>query len=98
MKDTDEPRQLEPLVTEPRMAEDAIEPNVTEPTPETCRNCKFWWVLDPDWGRNECRIEPPIRRGYDESGCDPDHGVWPSTIDNDWCGKFQVRPKDTKQV
>jgi hypothetical protein len=31
MKSADDPSQLQPLVTEPRMAEDAIEPSVTEP-------------------------------------------------------------------
>lgn len=95
MKDADEPRQLEPLVTEPGKAEDAIEPNVTEPTPE-CRRCRFWkgkgYHTDNTRYRRICRRFPPVVAG------DEYRGIQLSTFATDWCGEFQVRPKDTKQV
>lgn len=98
MKNTDDPSQLQPLVTEPRMAQDAIEPNVTEPTPEVCRNCRWWEDVDGESG--QCRIRAPIAYGQLHRRVDDIDDVdafWPWSRYDDWCGEFQVRPKDTKQ-
>ena len=98
MKDADEPRQLEPIVTEPGMAQDAIEPSVTEPTPE-CRRCRWWLNLpgyeltenQPADNFGECRRNPPQFVG------DSVLGDWPLTEVGCWCGEFQVGPKATIQ-
>jgi hypothetical protein len=68
---------------------------------ETCFSCRFWndqeEMRDGDgelWRQGECRrraptqsvtigIHPPL----------PETGLWPTTLDEDWCGEFEPNCK-----
>ena len=56
-----------------------------------CDNCIHWNELssskevhDDMKTRGQCRINPP--RGSDTRGM----GLWPSTREDEWCGKFDT--------
>ncbi len=57
-----------------------------------CDTCRFW--QRDVGGLGECRRWPPvIVTGQIGDGIDPDEnlcvGVWPDTLERDWCGEWQ---------
>lgn len=63
---------------------------------ETCENCRFWQESEKRKGQGWCRRNPPRHiadnppnalRGLGITN----RGIWPATIDSDWCGEFEER-------
>jgi hypothetical protein len=64
----------------------------TEATKPTCINCRFWGSFGDD-ENGQCRINPPVIHAQlihlvDEIPIED--GMWPWTLHNDWCGRFEV--------
>lgn len=55
----------------------------------SCGVCRFWkkneWCAD-GW----CRRDPPRLLSF-RSSVRPECGIWPSTMEYDWCGEFQAK-------
>jgi hypothetical protein len=46
-----------------------------------CKYCRFW---KHDWGfKGQCRANAPT---IDEDN----EGIWPDTIEDDWCGRIEL--------
>ena len=50
-----------------------------------CATCE-WWDQKTSRNRGLCRILPPRKNGGDEGEYN-----WPTTYDEDWCGRWQAR-------
>ena len=72
------------------------------PFGERCSKCYWWDPLDPAYVEGDaeglCRVNPPEvhvihveEQGYVESEA---RTVWPTTIADDWCGRFQKKQRD----
>ncbi len=67
--------------------------------PSVCKHCRFWVPAYKRMTIGQCRRFPPSVP--DEFDIDLEEklvkesdyatGVWPRTIDDDWCGEFQPR-------
>jgi hypothetical protein len=56
-----------------------------------CATCE-WWDQKTSRNRGLCRILPPRKNGGDEGEYN-----WPTTYDEDWCGKFQAKEELPRQ-
>lgn len=95
---SDVPRQVPSVVTEPGTAEYASASDVTEPSPEICRNCRFWAKVESHYG--QCRIRAPIMNNqlvHFIDDLETEWAVWPLVSADSWCGEFQAGPEATKQ-
>lgn len=64
------------------------------PMKERCEKCRFWDRDDDnDPGPCQCRRHAPVfcpeYWHFEECPENADHGLWPFTYDDSWCGEFQ---------
>ncbi len=62
------------------------------PPPAACARCRLWARLDPVAG--SCKAAPPRLPAEPVPGHAGRFGVWPLTVQTDWCGGFQ--PKESR--
>ena len=54
--------------------------------PQGCHDCRYWFVED---GVGYCRRNPPSPAApTPPPGEDDEHGTWPVTYPEDWCGEW----------
>lgn len=60
--------------------------------PPACARCRLWSRLDAVAG--SCKAGPPKIPADGPPGMAGRFGVWPLTVQTDWCGGFQ--PKESR--
>ena len=66
-----------------------------------CENCKFWIETGgtDDGLVGECRRNSPVPATLDgPADATIRFAAWPATAQHQWCGDFEKRPMETKEV
>ena len=58
----------------------------------TCETCRWWEPSEHHDEKGRCRREPPARASREE------HGEWPLTYLDDWCGEHRARDEGDPPV
>jgi hypothetical protein len=78
---------------------------MSEPRPDRCETCRFWdlRIGDSDEGAGVCRRHAPVaatpavnvsQKVEDQTASFPS---WPLTLNDEWCGEWQVKPSQGSQ-